>query len=87
MFTILQKAPRDENGRVPGVSPPRLSHTIVHWMSVQQQVEMQEIAYRFKELTDRRKTLYASMGLDPRESYKFNNDGTVVIMGKHTAHY
>lgn len=87
MVTVLQKAARLPDGRVPGVPPPRLEKRVVRQLTVQQHVRYQEIRLRGLELQKQMRKLLEDLGLDPRELYKFWPNGEVTEVGKHTPRY
>ena len=132
MVTILQKAPRDQDGRIAGHFPDRLTHRVVKQITPMEQaklaewqhravelnkqikdfltslgfgprdrlsssivkqlpmwaaVRFQELRLRDEELQRQKKAFPEEIGLNPKEPYKYNEDRSVVLMGKHIAHY
>ena len=92
--TIVQKAPRLPNGRVPGISPAQLWPNVVARLTPQQQLAWREIslkAYEIKvqnqALGKRFKAFLEGLGLDPKGAYSFRPGGEVVAVGKHRPVY
>jgi len=65
----------------------RLSSSIVKQLPMWAAVRFQELRLRDEELQRQKKAFPEEIGLNPKEPYKYNEDRSVVLMGKHIAHY
>jgi len=91
---VIKKAQRLPDGHIPGVGAPQLFPKVVHHLTLQERVKLNELGKHRAEAHRRlswcnlqTKRLMETMGLDQKKNYKFMPDGEVHEIGSWQPRY